>query len=205
MGVGNVSAFPSIGVGMKTHSKKPTAPSMNPMNRTEDQQEWFDESVSLVGEVIGFWGFKENHGRIWALLYLSTHPVSTSAIRTYLNLSKGAISMLLNDLEKWGVVTQHLEQTGRERLYTANQNFIEMIVRVMELRESDMLNQMVDRLQTVQQQATEAQATHKQIQSLQEMVDLATMVKQLVLVGQKMQTRNIRELSTLLRALDAML
>ena len=190
---------------MKIHSKKPTAPSMNPMNQTEDQQEWFDESVSLVGEVIGFWGFKENHGRIWALLYLSTHPVSTSAIRTYLNLSKGAISMLLNDLEEWGVVTQHLEQIGRERLYTANQNFIEMIVRVMELRESDMLNQMVSRLQTVQQQATKAQATHKQIQSLQEMVDLATMVKQLVLVGQKMQTRNIRELSTLLRALDAML
>jgi hypothetical protein len=90
-------------------------------------------------------------------------------------------------------------------LYTANQNLIAMIVRVMELRESDMLNQMVDRLQRVQIEATEAKATNRQVQSLQEMVDLATMVKQLVLVGQKMQKRNIRELSTLLRALDAML
>ena len=34
-------------------------------------EEWFAEAVSVVGEVIGFWGFKENHGRIWAFLYLS--------------------------------------------------------------------------------------------------------------------------------------
>ena len=187
---------------MKTHSKT----SNDHLKTSNDSQsDWFDESVSLVGEVIGFWGFKENHGRIWALLYLSTEPVATSAIRASLTLSKGATSMLLNELEEWGVVTQHIEQSGRERLYTANQNLIAMIVRVMELRESDMLNQMIDRLQRVQVEATEANATNLQVQSLQEMVDLATMVKQLVLVGQKMQKRNIRELSTLLRALDAML
>lgn len=167
--------------------------------------EWFADAVSLVGEVIGFWGFKENHGRIWALLYLSPEPVCTSTIRSNLNLSKGATSMLLSELEDWKVIIQSTEANGRERKYRANPNFIEMIVRVMEKRESDMLSQMVSRLEAVQQKAGEADADPSQIEALQEMVDLATMVKQLVSIGQKMQRRNIKDLSSLLSALDTML
>ncbi len=167
--------------------------------------EWFTDAVALVGEVIGFWGFKENHGRIWALLYLSPEPVCTSTIRNSLDLSKGATSMLLNELEDWKVILQSVESSGRERKYRANPNFIEMIVRVMERRESDMLSQMVSRLEAVQQEAGNADATPSQIKALQEMVDLATMVKQLVSIGQKMQQRNIKDLSSLLSALDTML
>jgi len=166
---------------------------------------WFDEAVSVVGEVIGFWGFKENHGRIWALLFLSAEPVSTSTIRDALLLSKGAASMLLSELEDWRVIVQDPKQQGRERFYTANQNLIEMIVRVMKRRESDMLEQIVERLVDVQTNAKNEGASAKQITALQEMVDLANMVKQLVSIGQKMQRRNIKELSGLLRAIDAML
>ena len=46
---------------------------------------------------------KENHGRIWAFLYLSAKPVSTSSIRDTLQLSKGATSMLLNELEECNI------------------------------------------------------------------------------------------------------
>lgn len=166
---------------------------------------WFDEAVSVVGEVIVFWGFKENHGRIWALLFLSAEPVSTSTIRDALLLSKGAASMLLSELEDWRVIVQDPKQQGRERFYTANQNLIEMIVRVMKRRESDMLEQIVERLVDVQTNAKNEGASAQQITALQEMVDLANMVKQLVSIGQKMQRRNIKELSGLLRAIDAML
>ena len=34
------------------------------------QDPWEEEAIHVVGEVISFWGFKENHGKIWALLYL---------------------------------------------------------------------------------------------------------------------------------------
>lgn len=113
--------------------------------------------------------------------------------------------MLLSELEDWKVIIQSTEANGRERKYRANPNFIEMIVRVMEKRESDMLSQMVSRLEAVQQKAGEADADPSQIEALQEMVDLATMVKQLVSIGQKMQQRNIKDLSSLLSALDTML
>ena len=58
MGVGNVPSFPSLGVRMSSLDSSPIALSNN--------EEWFTDAVSVVGEVIGFWGFKENHGRIWA-------------------------------------------------------------------------------------------------------------------------------------------
>ena len=48
-----------------------------------------------------------------------------------------------------------------------------MIVRVMERRESDMLDQVVSRLNEVQQTASRSRATAEQIESIQKMVDLA--------------------------------
>jgi DNA-binding transcriptional regulator GbsR (MarR family) len=166
---------------------------------------WFAEAVAVVGEVIGFWGFKENHGRIWAFLYLSPNPISTSDIRKTLKLSKGATSMLLNELEEWRVILQSKPSIGRERTYVANQNFIEMIVRVMERRESDMLDQVVSRLNYVQEKASTSNAAQEQIESIQKMVDLAQMVRQIVSIGQKLQSRNINKISMLLKTIDAML
>lgn len=197
MGVGNVPSFPSLGVRMSSLDSKVTGSSTS--------EEWFIDAVSVVGEVIGFWGFKENHGRIWAYLYLSPTPVSTSSIRDTLRLSKGATSMLLSELEEWRVILQSSDNSGRERAYIANQNFIEMIVRVMERRESDMLDQVVSRLNEVQFTASESNATPAQIESLQKMVDLAQMVRQIVSIGQKLQSRNINKISVLLKTIDAML
>ena len=197
MGVGNVPSFPSLGVRMSSLDSSPIALSNN--------EEWFTDAVSVVGEVIGFWGFKENHGRIWAFLYLSAEPVSTSSIRDTLQLSKGATSMLLNELEEWRVILQSNDNAGRERSYVANPNFIEMIVRVMERRESDMLDQIVSKLNEVQQTASQSNATPEQIESIQKMVDLAQMVRQIVSIGQKLQSRNIKKISILLKTIDAML
>ena len=197
MGVGNVPPFPSLGVCVSSLDSNPNSKSNN--------KEWFTDAVSVVGEVIGFWGFKENHGRIWAFLYLSAEPVSTSSIRDTLQLSKGATSMLLNELEEWRVIIQSPSSTGRERSYIANPNFIEMIVRVMERRESDMLDQVVSKLNEVQHTASNSNATPEQIESIQKMVDLAQMVRQIVSVGQKLQSRNIKKISLLLKTIDAML
>jgi len=80
-----------------------------------------------------------------------------------------------------------------------------MIVRVMERRESDMLDQVVTRLGEVQETAAASDASHEQITAIQNMVDLAVMVRQIVSIGQKLQSRNIKKISMLLRTIDAML
>jgi HTH-type transcriptional regulator, glycine betaine synthesis regulator len=65
---------------------------------------WESIAVEAVGHVIEFWGFKHNQGRLWALLYLRAEAMSATQLEEQLGLSKGGVSMLVRDLERWGVV-----------------------------------------------------------------------------------------------------
>ena len=66
--------------------------------------EWESLATGAVGTVIEFWGFKANHGRVWAVLYLRDKALSAAEIQATLGLSKGAVSMVTRELEQWGVV-----------------------------------------------------------------------------------------------------
>ena len=68
---------------------------------------WEAIAIDAVGNVIEFWGFKRNQGRVWALLYLRGEPLTAGEIERELDLSKGGVSMLLRDLER----VQHLVAT----------------------------------------------------------------------------------------------
>lgn len=173
------------------------------MNETDDT--WFNEAVTVVGEVIEFWGFKENHGRIWALIFLHQRSVSTSEIRKVLGLSKGATSMLLNELEEWGVVIRDSQYTERERFYQANQNFVEMISFVLERRESDVIDRTRQKLTYVTEQAANNSATNEQINALNKMVELASLMKVIVGVGKRIQNKKIDDIRLFLQMIDRML
>ena len=71
-----------------------------------------DGAVGMVAEAIGelmeFWNFKPSMGRVWAVLYLSTEPLSAEDICSTTGLSAGSVSMTLNELRLWGVVRKAL-------------------------------------------------------------------------------------------------
>ena len=48
-------------------------------------------------------------GRVWAVLYLSPEPLTAQDLRELLRLSSGAVSMILSDLSRWGVVRKGLD------------------------------------------------------------------------------------------------
>src|SRR6185295_11178850 len=73
---------------------------------------WEAMAVDAVGNAIEFWGFKRNQGRVWALLYLRGTPMSAGQLEKELSLSKGAVSMLIRDLERWGVIERVREPGG---------------------------------------------------------------------------------------------
>jgi len=171
----------------------------------ETESDWFTEAIAVVGEVIGFWGFKENHGRIWAFIYLHQRPMNTTEIREHLGLSKGAASMLLSDLESWSVILRDESISERGRFYVANPNFIEMIVQVMKRREADVIDHTTVRLQQVIEDATVGDASPEQLNALHKMTELANMMKLMITVGQKLQSRSISELSTFLHTIDQLL
>jgi DNA-binding transcriptional regulator GbsR (MarR family) len=89
----------------------------------------------VIGRLIEFWGFKRNMGRIWAVLYLSSEPLSAEDLRHMLRLSSGAVSMTLSELSRWGVVRKVWVQGERKDFYAAEVHLWRMISRVFNERE----------------------------------------------------------------------
>src|SRR5688500_17886473 len=67
---------------------------------------WETLVVDAVGNVIEFWQFKRNQGRVGALLYLRGKAMNAAELQETLGLSKGGVSMLVRELEQWGVVVR---------------------------------------------------------------------------------------------------
>lgn len=97
---------------------------------------WASIAVDAVGDVIEFWGFKRNQGRVWALLYLRGEGFTANAIRDQLQLSKGAVSMLVRDLEHWGVIRRERSGGNGSWRYRAETELVRMVTGVIEHREA---------------------------------------------------------------------
>lgn len=96
---------------------------------------WESMAIDAVGNVIEFWGFKRNQGRVWALLYLRDEAMTAAAIEKELDLSKGGVSMLIRDLERWGVVLRVRLPNDASWHYRAETDLMQMARRVIEERE----------------------------------------------------------------------
>ena len=174
-----------------------SAPSIQ--NHT-DLPNWENNVIESIGRVIGFWGFKENHGRIWAYLYLNG-PTNSKDLRSKLGISKGGMSMLLSDLESWGIITRITNQDSTNtqenpntqenqdhsssenihdsnaRIYKAHEDFSSMIIRVLQIREQGLISSTLHSLQESEHQAQTANSHQKQ--ALQNMILLAQNLHQL--------------------------
>ena len=106
-----------------------------PPKRDPPLSNWEAVAVDAVGNVIEFWGFKRNQGRLWALLYLRDVTLTAAEIEKDLELSKGGVSMLLRDLERWGVILR-VRSTGETSWrYRAETELLKMARHVIEERE----------------------------------------------------------------------
>jgi DNA-binding transcriptional regulator GbsR (MarR family) len=109
-----------------------------PLRKTSERRAlWPSEALvsDVVGRLIEFWGFKRNMGRVWAVVYLSPDPLTAQELRDLLGLSSGAVSMILNDLMRWGVVKKVWVQGDRRDHFAAEVQLWRMISRVLSERE----------------------------------------------------------------------
>ena len=118
------------------------------------------EVVETLGRLIEFWGFKRALGRVWALLYLAPRPLSAADIGERLAMSSGAVSMALNELQLWGVVSRVHKPADRKEYFSAEEDIWKMVTRVLsdrELREVEQAHENLSRSeQTLKQQAQES-------------------------------------------------
>ncbi len=104
---------------------------------------WEDLALEAVGTVIEFWGFKRNQGRVWALLYLRGEALSAAEIQRALALSKGATSVLVRELEHWGVLRRVRRPGDRTWRFEAEQDLMAMVRRVLQSREGALVARVV--------------------------------------------------------------
>jgi DNA-binding transcriptional regulator GbsR (MarR family) len=102
--------------------------------------------VNAVGSVIEFWGFKRNQGRVWALLYLRDEVLSAAQIKETLGLSKGAVSMIVRELEGWGVIKRQRVPDSGAWHFIAEVDLLKMIGHVFREREVALVKRVRDDL-----------------------------------------------------------
>lgn len=132
-------------------------------------------AIDAVGAAIEFWGFKVNHGRVWALLYLRGTPLSAYEIQHLLGLSKGAVSMVTRELEQWKVIHRKRNLQDAIWRFSAETDFRAMISRVVSTREAPFLARVKEDLQraeaTARKSAPREHATLERIQNMRLMAE----------------------------------
>lgn len=135
---------------------------------------WETAAIDAVGNVIEFWGFKRNQGRVWALLYLRDVALTAAEIEKELHLSKGGVSMLIRDLERWGVVLRVRQPGDSSWRYGAETDLLQMARRVIEEREFSFIARIRADLESARKLAQQdPRATKAQVQRLERMERLA--------------------------------
>lgn len=142
-----------------------------------------------VGRLMESWGFKRNMGRVWAMLYLAPGPMSAKDLRDRLKLSAGAVSMTLNDLERWNVVRKVWVQGHRREYFAAEVNLWKMISRVFNERERgwivDAIEAFEDALRALEQHRRSADPEERKLAEMRvarvrQLLDLALLGRSLL-------------------------
>jgi DNA-binding transcriptional regulator GbsR (MarR family) len=152
---------------------------------------WTSEAIvsAIVGRIIEFWGFKRNMGRVWAVLYLSPDPLTAQDLRSVLRLSSGAVSMILNDLSRWGVVRKVWIQGDRRDHFAAEVQLWRMISRVLSEREKTEIVAFMEACEealrfleskTTSQDAKERAKAELQLERIKALYELARLGKRLL-------------------------
>ena len=124
---------------MKGNPRPSTPPADSDLEGVGTLTPWEALVVDAVGSVIDFWKFKRNQGRVWALLYLRGRAMSSMELQESLGLSKGGVSMLVRELEQWGVVRRVRAPRDEVWRYAAETDLMKMIGRVISERENGLV------------------------------------------------------------------
>ncbi len=92
-----------------------------------------------IGSFIEYWGFKQVHGKIWTLIFLSPDPVDANFLKNTLKISKALTSMSLKDLLEYHVIEEVEKDKPGTQKYTINTDITKVILDIIHQRELKML------------------------------------------------------------------
>jgi len=90
--------------------------------------------VYHFGEMGSKWGFNRTVGQIYALLVVSHQPLNANQIAEALNISRGNVSMGINELQSWQLISLSHIPKDRKEYYSPKGTIWDMANRVFEER-----------------------------------------------------------------------
>lgn len=91
--------------------------------------------IQGVSRISNFWGFPKAMGAIYGAIYLSPEPLCLDDIVVQVNVTKGAVSTNVRQLERLGMIHKHLVIGDRKDYYSAETDFWKIIKGILRERE----------------------------------------------------------------------
>ena len=121
-----------------------------------EERKLLHEVADAIGALIEFWGFKRVMGRLWAILYLQDEPLTAAELCERLEISTGAASMTLAELERWGVVKRSRKPGDRREYFEAETDIWKMVSRVLRERELQQIDRALEVLERARRVVSES-------------------------------------------------
>lgn len=121
------------------------------MSDTDALREASILAADAIGDIIEHWGFRKVLGRVWTVLFIAGEAVPAAAIGDQLQMSAGAVSMSLSELQRWGVVHRVWKPGERREFFEAETDFWKMISKVFDERERLLAESVRSRLERAAQ------------------------------------------------------
>lgn len=165
---------------------------------------WEAMVADAVGNAIEFWGFKRNMGRVWALLYLRGGPMTAAELQEALDLSKGAVSMIVRELEQWEVIRRVRPTGSASWSFVAETDLMRMVARVIRAREAGVIARVHADLEEAVEKARQAGDVPAEVlDRVGRIRALAVLMEQAVAIFLQTASLNIAEAAGILLNQDA--
>lgn len=106
--------------------------------------------VAIFEELADLFGNPRSYGQIYGILFASPEPLTIEQIRSRLQISHGAVSQGLRQLESLGTVSRHRSDDSRQASFSAN---LEMKVLIAGF----LKNRVAPRIKSTETKVTELQ------------------------------------------------
>ena len=121
--------------------KNISASTQSPKVKSLSPEKALAGAARSVGNFIEYWGFRNIHGRFWAVIFLAKEPISTADLIKRLGVSKALASRTINELLEYGLI-EHAGNTEHGRhTYSAREDVGATVHTVLRNREMLLLNQ----------------------------------------------------------------
>src|SRR5690242_1674141 len=107
---------------MTDDSQAATGPNEGQPGGQADNDQIVRQFVEHWGMMARAWGINPTMGELFALLYVTGDDWTADALREWLRVSRGNVSMNLRELMAWGVVHKVHHQGKRREYYRAESN-----------------------------------------------------------------------------------